>query len=117
MKQYGVTPTSIRVRAANIGIPWFTAGLLHTGDPSTEIAFPGASGAQFIGDERHPPHPNPQDNPSARFCIVVSSSRSTFGLNPMEASCPDGLTFTFRIFVWLLVAEFVILLNSFVRVA
>lgn len=84
--QYGVTQISTLVRAAKIGIPWFTAGALPIEVQSTDIAFPGASGAQLIGDERHPPPPNPQESPSARFCIAVSICFSTFGLNPMVAS-------------------------------
>lgn len=84
--QYGVTPISTLVKAAKIGIPWFTAGSLPTEVQSTDMAFPGASGAQLIGDERHPPPQNPHESPSAKFCIAVSICFSTFGLKPIVAS-------------------------------
>lgn len=34
-----------------------------SGIPKIEGVDHGASGAQFRGNERHDPHPNPQENP------------------------------------------------------
>lgn len=79
--QYGETPISIRVRAEKIGRPWFIEGVLPIGVQRTDIAFPGAKGAQLIGEDKHPPPPNQHESPSARFFIANSISDSACGLN------------------------------------
>ncbi len=106
-----------QVRAANIGSHSSILSPSPYGVPRTDISFPGASGAQFIGDETHPPQPNPHESPSARFCITVSICFSTFGLNPIVVSCPVGLTLTLSILLPLVLFVFVMLLYVFVNVA
>lgn len=80
--QYGVTPTSTRVRAENIGNP--AEGLIHCmfkGIPKMEGELPGASGAQFRGELRHPPPPNPHESPSRRFWVASTIESTALSSN------------------------------------
>ena len=43
-----------------------------TGNHMMVGALPGASGAQLIGKLIHDPHPNPQESPSKKSCIIHS---------------------------------------------
>lgn len=57
----------IPVIALKVGIHSETLNPSPTGNQKRTGSFPGASGAQFIGDDIQEPPPNPQESPSAIF--------------------------------------------------
>lgn len=94
-KQHGLSPHVVcfPVRALKIGIHSSIRGPSPTAVQSMTGSFPGASGAQFIGKLRHHHHQKPHERPSAIFCIIVSTSCSTHGLNPRERRRLSGSRF------------------------
>ena len=71
--QHGTVPhiMGIPVSALKTGIPdEGVIPLILRGIPKSVGELPGASGAQLSGELRHPPHPNPQESQSKRFCVA-----------------------------------------------